>query len=150
MGYHATERLNWMVSSDLRPLSHQRSSCRRLPPCLLQPGRASLLLTAPGCLLIRLKNGTIGCFFTKSGESQTAYLPTRSPLGAFSLNPGKVKLFTYQLDPQWALFHEYLGNALLPTYLLAIGLSLPLSSRSARVQRAARSRLCVTRIDVSP
>jgi len=44
MGYHATERLNWMVSSDLRPLSHRRSSCRRLPPCPLQPGRANSLL----------------------------------------------------------------------------------------------------------
>jgi hypothetical protein len=32
----------------------------------------------------------------------------------------------------------------------AKGLSFPPSSRSARVQRAARSRLCVTSIDVRP
>ena len=34
--------------------------------------------------------------------------------------------------------------------LMPNGVSFPLSSRNARVQRAARSRLCVTRIEVRP
>src|ERR1019366_5068881 len=53
-----------------------------------------------------------------------------------------------QLQPERVLFCQLLPAGRSVLGRSASGVSRPLSSRSARVHRAANSRLCVTRIDL--
>ena len=112
---HASEQLNWMVPSDLRPTSPRRSCCLKTPilPSSTWKRRAALLF--PGCL---------------TNKTQ------KHPRGAFPSNVS--------------------GWTLIPSYCSSL-MASPAAEPAVRFQAAmlayivaARSRLCVTRIEVRP
>jgi len=71
-------------------------------------------------------------------------------LSSYLTAPGRLHI-RLKSDPIGCFSFSSAGEADLIDYLLVvIGPSRPLSSRSAREHLAARSRLCVTRIEVSP
>jgi len=89
-------------------------------------------------------------------KSPALLLPLRLP--SFPLQPGRAqnrfvsRLLTIktQKPPNGVLFLQILPLIGPACRNAASGTNRPLSSRNARVHREARSRLCVTRIEVNP